>query len=86
MPFTNATLVPLSLPGLEFSVAVHACMKAHLVFVPVYPPREGADSARLLASAKDCGAKHALTTTSALRTMRLASLASTGGAVQAECS
>jgi hypothetical protein len=27
-------------------------MKAELVFVPVYPPREGADSARLLASAR----------------------------------
>jgi acyl-CoA synthetase (AMP-forming)/AMP-acid ligase II len=39
-------------PGLEFSIAVHACMKAELVFVPVYPPREGADSARLLASAR----------------------------------
>lgn len=65
-------------PGLEFSVAVHACMKAGLVFCPVYPPREGADSARLIASAKDCGAKHALTTASALRTMRLAALASGG--------
>jgi acyl-coenzyme A synthetase/AMP-(fatty) acid ligase len=65
-------------PGLEFSVAVHACMKAQVVFCPVYPPREGADSARLLASARDSGAKHALTTASALRTMRLAALASTG--------
>lgn len=39
-------------PGLEFSIAVHACMKAELMFVPVYPPREGADSARLQASAR----------------------------------
>jgi acyl-CoA synthetase (AMP-forming)/AMP-acid ligase II len=39
-------------PGLEFSIAVHAVMKAELMFVPVYPPREGADSARLLASAR----------------------------------
>lgn len=59
-------------------ILVHACMKAHLVFCPVYPPREGADSARLLASARDCGAKHGLTSASALRTMRVASLVSSG--------
>ena len=53
-------------------------MKAELVFVPVYPPREGADSARLLASAADCRAEHALTTSSALRAMRLASVVSKG--------